>query len=178
MPAQNPTKKLSFFPLLLVVSLFFQGCCSCNDIGCFSRIFSLRFFALTQPLGAFEESELNEIVFIRTELDYTPIDSVQYGFDLTSEANTYVFEISEPDFGFDGSEAQFQDFNYLMVNPALNRIDTLSNISYSVRENRVSCENCSGLFCESDERIERSFSDFRMMFNQTIVDTTVLSYLK
>ena len=178
MPTPNLPKKPFWFLIPLITSLFFQGCCSCNDIGCFSKIFSLQFLAFTQPLGEFEESELNDIIFIRTELDFTPIDSVRYGFGLTSDANTYLFDISEPDFGFDGSSSQFQDFNYFMVNLALNQVDTLSDISYTVRENRVSCNNCSGLFCESDELIERNFSDFSMMFNQTRVDTTVLTYQK
>lgn len=170
--------RITRIALLLVTSMIFQACCSCNDIGCFSTAFEMQFEAMTQSQGSFDAEDLQDLYLVRTQSDFSPIDSFQYDFGPTENPNVFRMIVSEWEFGLDGSGPHFKDFNYLLVNTRINQVDTLSDIGYNIRETRVSCNNCTGAFCSSDDLIERSYEDFSLLFNGETVDTTIVSYRK
>ena len=165
---------------LLGISWMFllSSCCDCVDIGCFIQAPELVFQAQVGLQADFREEELQEVYFVRTTQDYQRLDSVAYAFAPEAfGSEIYNIFVTEGAFNLAENEA-FKDFNYLIVNRAVLQTDTLENMSYTLIESVESCENCSGLFCSSDDLIRREYRDFQVEFNGTVFSELEIQYFR
>ena len=171
--------KLTPIPVLCISSfLLYSSCCDCIDIGCGTLFPELIISTQVGPQAEFQEEELRTVYVVRTTSTYQRLDSAAYGFGperLGSEI--YRIFVSEGAFNLQASE-EWQDFNYLLVNPAISQIDTLDNMSYTQVDRATSCENCSGLFCQSDDLIRREYQNFQVDFNGTTIAELEINYFR
>lgn len=165
---------------LMAISFFFlfSSCCDCIDIGCGPLFPELVIMAQVGQQADFRAEDLQEVYVVRTTQDFQRIDSVAYGFGPEEfGSDIYVAFVSEGPFGLGASEA-WKDFNYLIVNSAVAQTDTLDNISYTQVDRTESCENCSGLFCQSDDLTRREYQDFRADFNGEEITELEIFYFR
>lgn len=164
--------------LCLSTFLWASSCCDCIDIGCGPLFPELIISTQVGPQAEFQEEELQEVFLVRTTLTYERIDSAAYAFGPERfGSEIYQTFVSEGPFNLGASE-EWQDFNYLLVNSAISQIDTLSNMSYTQVDRTASCENCSGLFCQSDDLIQREYQDFQVDFNGTTIMELEIPYFR
>ncbi len=158
--------------------LLLSSCCDCVDIGCFIQTPELIFQAQVGLQADFREEDLQEVFVVRTTKDFQRLDSAAYAFAPEAfGSDIYTIFVTEGPFNLAENES-FKDFNYLIVNRAVAQVDTLENMSYTLIETVESCENCSGLFCSSDDLIRREYRDFQVQFNGTLFSELEIQYFR
>lgn len=152
---------------ILFLMLFGNSCkrdCLCTERACYCPELELNFTANAEnnKNGSFTISEVEQFVLIRTQSDFSPIDSLEINFSDIIGSNDYnkYFRISASNFS---NFSSFKDYNFLIINNSLGSIDTLSNFNYTEQMSSQKCNECDP--CEDEYMTCSDYLDTSLEWN-------------
>lgn len=144
-----------------------EGCiCTKRGCPCPELIISIRANdenSTNQESGKYTKKEIDSFYLIRTDKNFTKIDSTKLSFGFMAGNNlnyNRLYSLSQnsfPDF------KNLREYNFLIKNTTLNSIDTISSVQYTEKMEHVFCNKCSNC---SDEYVDcLQYSKFRLKYN-------------
>lgn len=146
--------RIYFGIILFAISILFYYSCNCGctqkACDCPELILWIQADVDNGKEGSFTKDELDGFSLIRTNQEFESIDTIKIpfgGVTNSDEYNTYAWIPEHFFLNFDS----FKAYNFLISNPKLNFLDTISNISYIEKIEHTFCNKCKN--CD-DEYIE------------------------
>jgi hypothetical protein len=163
----NHLQKLLQLVLAFVGATCIYACgCACTEVGCpqdekippFTFVFSPQFSA----------SQLERLVFTRTNEDFIPIDSI--GLAKLINYNLKTVDLATIIKAFP-QRFEFSSYNYILKNKVTNQLDTIWNISYQGNTKTEVCNECKGLINCQDQLFEYTiYSNPQVLVNSATIN--------
>lgn len=155
------------FPHVIIAALLvLNSCrrCTCSKIACLGEPMHIKLFLNKDDNDniSFTTEEVAAFYLVRADSAFIPIDSIPLDFQEAYNIPSFnlQFWLDEQDFP---DFTSFKNYNFLIKNEVLTRVDTISNITYIKEMKQVLCNECSG--CEDEYAQVAHYENRTLFFN-------------